>query len=103
MRHFESSHVSTVMNACRPGVESRGPRLTDWGHPRLRLSAAPGRLARTERAAVDRDRRFSSNSIARRLSAGWLQTAPFVAEQQSRPARLLVVRSERPHHLSGDD
>ena len=28
---------------------------------------------------------------ARRLSAGWLQTAPFVAEQQSRPALLLVV------------
>jgi hypothetical protein len=36
--------------------------------------------------------RDSSISIARRLSAGWLQTAPFVAEQQWRPARLLVVQ-----------
>src|SRR5829696_4172305 len=41
----------------------------------------------------------SSNSIARRLSAGWLQTAPFITEQQSRPARLLVVQSGRVRSL----
>jgi hypothetical protein len=49
---------------------------------------------RNSRSGVGRRCSISSISIARRLSAGWLQTAPFVAEQQSRPARLLVVLSD---------
>jgi hypothetical protein len=65
-----------------------------------RLASAPSGPAPTTAAAdestreptVGSDASSSSISVARRLSAEWLHTAPFVAEQQSRPARLLVVR-----------
>jgi hypothetical protein len=45
--------------------------------------------------SADADACVSSISIARRLSAGWLQTAPFVAKRSSAPALLLIDDQRR--------